>query len=351
MEYTNEVLEKMEEKKSYNISYSKYYYRLHKDTKDEIYKKKSDRIGSCLNLWAWDVYKKNKLMDLKKVNRCMDNRFCPNCKKLDLAKCIHVFNPRFTSLIQEGYKPYLLTLTIPNCPGEQLEESINILNKMFSRFWRGMCEENQNSFKFRTFKFDAALKVLEITYSKKRGDYHPHFHCVVFSKSKINLKKNIIGLYSNKRKSENKHSLADIEIMKIWTMIFRKIRLTEKNFENMTINPKELLQCDIKEMNEKGIFEVLKYTFKDSDIVNYKVFKTLVLALKNKRIRQGYGLLYNLRTEDVDVGEEQSIEDFLEEKENPSNLLTREIKELITTYHEYRKISRFTSSEYMNIIE
>lgn len=52
---------------------------------------KGQRIGSCCDLWIWNVYHQNKLMDLQKLNRCMNSRFCPNCKMLNVAKFIHEF--------------------------------------------------------------------------------------------------------------------------------------------------------------------------------------------------------------------------------------------------------------------
>ena len=358
MEYTNEILEKIKLKKQENKRYSRYYFRLAKENKDQIsysekLKNKSDNILDCLNLWEWHKYEKNKLLDLQRVNRCKNNRFCPNCRKLDLAKCIHSFQKPFSDLLLDGNYPYLLTLTIPNCPGDKLEETIDFLNKCFARLWRGFFEDSQNTIKFRELEFTACLKVLEITYNRQRKDYHPHLHCVVFSKyyNEFYFRKYIRGHHSNKRRSLNFHSEADLHIAKIWTMIVDKVRLTEKNYFNMPNDPTKLYQVDIKEMDDSGIYEVLKYTFKDSDVANYEVFKTLVGALANKRIRKGYGSLLTFKAEFVEEGDKQSIEEFLVEKEDPTGLLTREISELITTYKEYKKISRFTPNEYMNIID
>ena len=106
-------------------------------------------------------------------------------------------------------------------------------------------------------------------------------------------------------------------------------------------------------MNEKGIYEVLKYTFKDTDIVNYNVFKDLFLALDGQRIRQGHGLLYNLKVEEVEEGEKQNIEDYLEKdkKEIPVANVATEIKSLISAYHDYKKISRFRAYEDFNKLD
>lgn len=364
MEYTNEILEKMNSKKQVNSVYAKYYFRMANEVKNvsseyERLNNRSNSINDCLNLWAWDKYERNKVLDLRTVNRCKNNRFCPNCRKLDLAKSINHFQKPFKKLLDDGNYPYLLTLTVPNCKAEDLINTINYLNKCFLRLYRGFGETNQHTIGFRELEFTAALRVLEITYNFREKTYHPHFHCIVFSKyyNELYFSKNIKGKYSFKRQSYNFHSQADLHFMKIWTMINKKIRLTEKNYFNMKDDPKVnykdggLLLVDIREMDESGIYEVLKYTFKDTDISNYSVFKTMVQALYRRPIRSGYGLLNKIKFEDVEDGEKQSIEEYLETKEDPTNLLTREISELVTTYKEYRKVSRFTPNEYMNIID
>lgn len=355
--FTNEVLEEIKTKKDYNITYSKYYYRLSQEYKKfnlpvrskRIFHK-SERIKDCMNLWLWDIYHKNKIMDLQKVNRCMDSRFCPNCKKFNLASAIHNLRPAFSQLFYDGYYPYLMTLTIPNVVGDNLRDTIDKLNKSFRKFFRLLSDNNREGFKDRFLTFDAALKVLEITVNSRDNTYHPHFHVMIFSKEydETLFDKKYDGPYQRKSKSFIKYSDMDIQIMKLWKMCFDGISITKNNYNNLSDDWFDLYQCDIKEMNEKGIYEVLKYTFKDTDIKNYDNFKNIFIALEGKRIRQGYGLLYNIKVEEEADGEKLELE--LLEKENPEHLLTREINQLITTYHDYKKISRFKNySEFINL--
>ena len=354
MIFTDEVLQDMNCKLRYNKTYMNWYFGLSKEFKHasvyaERIRKRGDKIGSCLDLWLWDKYENNKLLDLKKVNRCMNNRFCPNCKKFDLASTIHNFKGPFKNLLDDGYFPYLLTLTVPNCRGEDLRNTIDKMNIAFRKFFNSfnydLVDTTRKGFSERLIKFDSALKVLEITYNKETKMFHPHFHIMIFSKEyDENLfKKSIPGAWSKKKNCQLYNSLLDIHIMKIWKMCFDKIRMSVKNYNLMSDNWYDNYMCDIKEMNESGIYEVLKYTFKDSDISDYYVFKNFVLALENKRIRQGYGLLYNLKCENESDGELQDIEEFLEldKKETPQQLLTKELNLLIKEYHTYKKISRF----------
>ena len=354
MEFTNEILEDMKIKKlAYNTQYSKWYYGMSEEfiKNSSIYKKRSERIKDCLNLWHWDKYEKNKILDLQSVNRCINNRFCPNCKLLDISKFIHKFRDVYKQYSDLGYKAYMLTLTIPSVPGEQLRNTIDKLNKSFRKLIEKYTYDidSDKSYKDRLIKLEGGIKVLEITYNDTNG-FHPHFHCVVFTNKAINeklIEKHIKGKWSNKRNDYNMKSYVDLQIGQLWSMIFYNERLTSKNINDIVYNPQEeyfkkgkkVLEVDFRELDENGIYEVFKYTFKDTDIKNYYVFKTLVHALENKRIRQGFGILFNMQCEDIDEGEIQELE--LIEKENPVSLLTYEINELVSTYRQYRKISRF----------
>lgn len=334
----------MNEKHKYNKKYSKWFFAL-----SEEYKKislpvrsktifnKSNRINNCMNFWQWDLYEKNKLMDLQKVSRCMDNRFCPNCRRFNLASAIHNLSPFFKDLLSQGYYPYLLTLTIPNVEGLTLRDTIDKLYKAFRKFYYLFSRTDKKGCSFRLIDFEAALRVLEVTCNDIDGTYHPHLHIMVFSKNydESLFHKYIKGEYSNKRHSYNYYSDLDMHIRTLWTMCFNDVTCTFKHYKEQ----QELYLADIKEMDEKGIYEVLKYTFKDTDIKTYRNFKDIFLALEGKRIRQGYGLLYNLKCEDEAEGEKLELE--LIQKEEPQQLLTREINKLITVYKDYRKVSRF----------
>lgn len=364
MEFTQEVLEKMQEKQKYNEIFGHWYYGMSEELKPielarskRIYKR-GERIQDCLDYWLWDIYHKNKIMDLKKVNRCMNNRFCPNCKKFELAKFIHSYGKTFKELLIKNYNPYLLTLTVPNVSGEDLRQTIDNMNKSFNRFFKALSQsvgQGKHGFGERIMEFQGALKVLEITYNEETKTFHPHFHCMIFSTDypKFEFEKNIVGAWSNKRQAYNMNSIIDIQMMKLWYMCYNKIRLTKKNYDNLSNNWYDLYMCDIKEMDERGIYEVLKYTFKDTDVSNYYVFKTLVNSLENKRIRQGYGVLQGLKCEDVEEGEKQDLSEYLkkDEKESPDKLLTKGLESLIKEYNNYKKISRFKAYEEINNLD
>ena len=110
MDISNEVLEDMQKRKfNYNRQYANWYMAMSEEFKDELVayserlKGRADRISCCLNLWQWDMYRKNKLMDLQRVNRCLNNRFCPNCRKWDLVGAIHNLRKQINKLLIVGY--------------------------------------------------------------------------------------------------------------------------------------------------------------------------------------------------------------------------------------------------------
>ena len=331
MEFTNETIDKIFARKEINEDYQRKYYWFSKLLEEEglqAYSEKMNKRGenllNCMDVWWWNEYKVNKILDLQKVNRCKNTRFCPNCRAFELYKFIRNFGRIYSENIRDNYYPYLLTLTIPNVRGEELSETITKLYDSFNRFFKAFNQEigqGKKGYKDRLIYFAGGLRVLEITYNSENNTFHPHLHCLILSEEYDQelFRKQYQGEYSYKRKSYNMYSDLDLHLQKIWYMCYNKIRLTKKNYDNLT----EKYLVDIKELDPKGIYEVIKYTFKDTDVTSNYVFKNLVIALENRRIRQGFGVLRGLKCEDVEDGEKQSIEDYLliDKNEIPVELL------------------------------
>ena len=170
------------------------------------------------------------------------------------------------------------------------------------------------------------------------------------------------GPFSRKNNSYIQYSDADIQIQKLWKFAYDNIRITEYNKYPDTFEYDENVQayiyyqCDIRPLQMPGgIYEVFKYTFKDSDIYTQNNFETLYFALYRKRLRQGHGELYNLELDcegEIDK-ENESLEEYLllDKKETPEQIITREIQTLNKEYHDYKKISRFKGAAYVNEID
>jgi plasmid rolling circle replication initiator protein Rep len=314
-----------------------------------------ERLYGCLKFWQWDKYERNKLLDFISVNRCKD-LFCPNCKAININKVIQQVLPKINSIIAQGYTPYLLTLTQKNCKGEDLKSEIEKMNKAFYQFWIWLNNENSKGYKARLFDVSAVVKVLEITIQKDSNNFfHPHFHSIIFLKIPINkdLMRKYIDCGINYRTNERKYySDIDIYAGKLWKMAFDKIPIYE--FKNMPDDYRENYQCDIREINlPDGITEVFKYTFKDSDTINFKTFKIILEALRNKRLRQLYGKLFKgveIENESEDF-EIESIEKYLEFPEDPELIYMKNIHELKNNYSDYKKINRLKSEENIDKIQ
>ena len=252
MEFTNEVLLDMEQKKGlYNRKFSNWYYRMYEEDGGKIVSVYDDgkkilqpvrgydnalfnrgsRMATCCDLWVWNKYEKNKLLDLKKLNRCKNSRFCPNCKMLNVAKFIHEFKSKVPDLTD--YDFYMLTTTIPSveCDGKTLDSTIKQLYKTFRRLnhkysvslFTKTGKPSSQALQCRLFTLSGGVRVLEITYNDVAG-FHPHLHsilCVPKNSIKAdNLEKKYEGKWSDKRQSFNMKSDCDIQLGKVWTMLW-----------------------------------------------------------------------------------------------------------------------------------
>lgn len=307
---------------------------------------KGDRIATCMNYWEVDVYNDSKLIDLRRTYRCMD-KFCTNCKRVRSAGYLIDFLPHFKEL-SERYTAMMITLTVPNVDGENLADTINKLFTEWKLLYRRYHDKitSKNAHKDRQYDIVGAIRALEVTYSDRLNNYHPHIHALVFIDNILDAKifdKAIKGEWNNQTKEYNMISNADIEIRDLWTRLYNGIDRRIKEYDIMPY------MCDIRPVNGvKGILEVLKYSFKSSDIKNYEVFEDLYSALYHKRVKQGYGNLYNLKFEDYI---EEAQENILQDMEMPE-WETLQIKQLIKgKYEEYKKVSRFKKSEALQVID
>jgi len=301
--------------------------------------KRSERFANCLDLWKFDVYEQNKIMDLIKVNRCED-RFCPNCRKKRLSILQSKFYPEFFKQIEQGYKPYLLTLTIPNIK-DGLNKTLNKMQKAFKRFYECLNRDLPKGWSKRLFKISGAIRTIEITIND-RGEYHPHYHVLIMVKG---TEDNVFdkNIYLKGYRNHEYNSLADVQISKLWTICYSEtFHILDYQADLKGYDWRDSLICDIRPIADNlGLQEVLKYTFKDDDIQEYYQFKEIYFAMLKRRSYQGYGNLYNIVK---DESEENYVEiaEVLKIKEEPITEVIK-LNNLITLYNEYTKIYRTKS--------
>lgn len=361
--FTDDKFNKMSEQRADTFRYANWIERIKremtikgiKNNNNEFIRsfgmERWERMKDCLSYWLWDIYRVNKVMDLKEVHRCRD-RWCANCRRVARAKAIQEFLPKFQELRRTGYTPYLMTLTIPNVSGDELKSTIEKMNKSFRKFWKWFYLNNNNGFKERFFNFIGGIRSLEITKSTN-GTFHPHFHVLVFLDGEEYdgyFKKIHQAEYSEKRNEYNYCSDADFQVREMWYRAYNNISLKKKNIIGNESTIDGFYICDIRELisidGNNPLLEVFKYTTKDTDIQTYDDFKYIFLALDGKRIRQGLGLLYNFKCDDIDDFEDievANIKDWLKVKDDemPEQIATKFNQLLSQEYHDYVKISRF----------
>lgn len=104
-------------------------------------------------------------------------RLCPMCQwrrslKMNgqVRQCLEYLTK---ARAEQGHKPYqyiLLTLTVPNCPGEELAHTLDTIQAAWKRLQRRA-------------EYMAAIKgnvrCVEITYNRLTDTYHPHIHALL----------------------------------------------------------------------------------------------------------------------------------------------------------------------------
>lgn len=165
-------------KKEANLRFAK---RLEKLNYSE---KKVERVSTCADLLK---FVKDPLKGLKLYQAYFcGNKLCPICDWRRSMK----YSWQAKKILDRAIKLYpkarfiFLTLTIRNVPASVLKEVVKEINKSFHRlFRRKKVQKNMLGF----------IRALEVTYSDKHNNYHPHLHILVMVKpSYFNKKENYI---------------------------------------------------------------------------------------------------------------------------------------------------------------
>lgn len=96
------------------------------------------------------------------------SRWCMVCNRIRTAKAISAYLPAIEAW---GDDAYFVTLTVPNCRGYEIRDTVSGMNAAFTSCKRAIKRTHGLSFE--------AIRKLEITYNAEKDTYHPHFHIVV----------------------------------------------------------------------------------------------------------------------------------------------------------------------------
>ncbi|MBC8676852.1 protein rep [Staphylococcus pseudintermedius] len=218
-------------------------------------------IEDCNTFLSFVADKTLEKQKLYKANSCR-NRFCPVCAWRKARKDALGLSLMMQYIKQEENKEFVfLTLTTPNVKSEKLEDEIKHYNASFRRM------SNRKIFKDVVKGY---VRKLEITYNAKRDDYNPHFHVLIaVNKSYFTDKR----YYINQKKW-----------LELWRSATKDESITQVHVQK------------IKQNNNKELYELAKYSSKDSDyLANQKVFDAFYKSLKGKQILVFSGLFKEAR--------------------------------------------------------
>lgn len=130
----------------------------------------ADKALSCCT-WLQYLAMNDGRRQLHHINACK-NRFCPICNKRK-AKTMVVRLLKVLEKVRidhKGTQLIFLTLTVRNCPGDELRETLDLLTTAWVKL-------------IRRRPFDRAIKgwfrAIEITYNEGEDTYHPHVHAIL----------------------------------------------------------------------------------------------------------------------------------------------------------------------------
>jgi len=244
--------------------------------------KRAQRIKSCGTFLEFTRELESGIRRLTAANFCRE-RLCPMCQ---WRRSLKVFREvsRAMDAVEFEHKnlvPLFLTLTLRNCSGDALADTLDIIFKGWNRFLN-----------HRTVKplIVGWFRSLEITYNKIQDAFHPHVHALLFV-DKSYFKK---GAY-----------LETEEWVRLWRVSL-----------GLDYDP----ICDIRRVRNikgkrKAVAEVAKYTLKDTEYVTADKALTdhlvaiLGKSLKGRRLYAFGGILKRLvaNFEDTPDVENQTI--------------------------------------------
>lgn len=166
-------------------------------------------------------------------------RFCPVCQWRRSLMWRARFFKAMPGFLQDNpnLRPVFLTLTVRNCPVEELRETVDLMGVAFSRMT-----------KRRWWPGESWVKSLEVTRSNN-GQAHPHFHVLMFVKPSY-------FSHGYIKQREWRHH---------WAACMRLDYLPVVNVK--TVKPKPQDGDDPRNAIARGILETLKYGVKPDDLI------------------------------------------------------------------------------------
>lgn len=206
------------------------------DSYKRLRSKKYIRVLHCGDFLEFKQFSDSSLK-LHSANFCK-TRLCPMCSWRRSLK-IYGQASKVMDYVQEkyNYKYLFLTLTVRNCYGKDLKETIDELMRAFNKM-------NQRKVFKQSVK--GYFRSLEVTYNRKRDDYHPHFHLILaVNKSYFD---------------DSDYYISHAKWMDLWKSCLGVDY-------NPTVDIRRVKGGSGKDVSGKDIAEITKYTVKSADFL------------------------------------------------------------------------------------
>lgn len=267
------------DKKERNIKYHEQLKKLSTETMEDIKitEKTIERIETCGQIMSFLADRQLERHKLIYSQNCR-NRFCPRCSWLLSRKHSIRLVASMNYLREAEDKEFiLLTLTVPNVSGNELENKIKEMNKSFKKLF-----ERKEVKKIAK----GVLRKLEVTYNAEREDYHPHFHTLIIV---------------NKSYFDDKTYIKRDRWLELWQDCMKDARITQVDVRK------------VKDIHDDGLLEMAKYSVKDTDYLSYgdEVFCTFYKALKGKRLLTPSGKMKEV----FEKYENKELDDYMPDKD------------------------------------
>ena len=280
---------KWKERKESNLQLAESYQRLGS--------RKYYRVLECSTFLEFGITKQESLK-LLHANFCKV-RLCPMCAWRRSLKIFGQVSKVMDQVDKDyNFKYIFLTLTVKNCDGDELKDTLNHMTKSFNRL-------NQRKVFKQAVK--GYFRALEVTYNRENETYHPHFHMILAVNESYFTDKNYYL-------SQN-----------AWTELWQScLRADYKPIVDVR---------RLKENNGKEVAEVAKYTVKSDDFlikdtngkineqITDKVVQVLDTALHGKRLT-AFGFIFK------DIHNQLKLDDA--ENDNLVNTDNEDIRDDLT---------------------
>lgn len=277
--------------------------------------RRSNHIGTCNQFWRTVTYEANHVKVLEGTCRCKD-KFCHNCnqanKMVRKSRYLPHLEPFQDSL-------YHMTLTVPNCCGVDLRETVRLMSRCFKTLVTYLNGNKKvRGIDLMQYGFQGCIRTLEITY--KKDSYHPHFHVVAVLGNGDGLeRKHIHSQFSGA--GNRLFSDFEIIIQRMWWLLMNRKSLTADNIlgEGSGLGRYSCVIDKCQPNDFESLFGYVAKTYSaDNKPMTYENFKRLFLALEGVRQIQPYGVFYGT-TKALDTVDytAQELRDYLACDEQP----------------------------------